>query len=155
MAVIAYPTINGVRYDFSSVEINIDGTLFNGVKEITYKQSLEPGELRGTRAQLIGRTRGKYSAEATLTMFKTEYQQLVAALSAKGLGYMETAFDIVVNHSEAAEGVVTDLIVGCRIKDDEDSGSEGSDPLVVKVSLHVMRINRNGANPLSPKQMLL
>lgn len=151
---IPYPLINGNRFDFSSVELRLGNpsTLFvGGVKEVTYSDSLEPGELRGNHAQLIGRTRGQYSAEASLTMFKQEFQQLVALL---GAGYMEVSFDTVVSFSEQGSAVITDVLSGCRIKKAEDSGSEGGDPLTVKVDLHVMALIRNGVPPLNPLRML-
>lgn len=152
---IQYPLINGNRFDFSSVEVVAESVLFGGVKEITYTDSLEPGELRGNRSQLIGRTRGKYAVEASLTMFKSEFQQLITLLGSKGVGYMEVAFTVVVSHSEPGNDVVTDTLLGCRIKKAEDQKQEGGEPLTVKAELHVMRLDRNGVTPLHPKQMLL
>lgn len=152
---IQYPLINGNRFDFSSVEVVIDSVLFGGVKEVTYSDSLEPGELRGNRAQLIGRTRGKYGAEGSLTLFKSEFQQMIALLGGQGIGYMEASFTVVVAHSEPGSDVVTDTLIGCRIKKAEDQKQEGGEPLTVKCDLHIMRIDRNGVTPLHPKQMLL
>ena len=36
---ISYPLINGLYFDWSSVEINIDGDVVVGIKEITYSDT--------------------------------------------------------------------------------------------------------------------
>lgn len=151
---IQYPAVNGTRFDFSSIEFTVAGVLFNGVAEINYDDSLKPGEVRGTHAQMIGRTRGKYEAKGDISFFKSEHQQLITLLSTSGLGYMETAFDILVTYSENGFDTIQDKLVGCRLTSGADSNKEGGDPTVVKCELSVMYILRNGATPLNPKQML-
>ena len=153
MPPIAYPLINGHRYDWSSAEINVDGQLFNGITELTYSHSLEPGELSGNRAQVIGRTRGKYRAEGSVTFAKLEYHELTRKL---GPGYMERSFDITVHYqaSSDATDIVTDLLRGCRIKKAENSHSEGEEPLVVACDLSIMYLIENGILPLDARQFL-
>ncbi len=151
---ILYPLINGVRFDFSSVELNFDGTRFSGVKEISYKDGLEPGEVRGNRAQLIGRTRGTYSAEGSLTLFKSEFQQLISQIAIKGVGWAEASFDAVIIYSEASSPLIKDVLLGCRLKTAEDSGGEGGEPLVTKCDLHILAIKRNGVLPMDPTKMV-
>ncbi len=150
---ISYPMINGNRFDFSSVQFTIAGVTFNGVADVNYKHALKPGELRGTRSKMIGRTRGKYEASGDITLFKSEFQQLVTLLGSQGLGYMETSFDIIVTYNELGNVPVTDTLVGCRITDDSDSGKEGGDPTQVKLELNIMYMLRNGVSPLALTQM--
>jgi hypothetical protein len=148
---ISYPLINGVRYDFSSVELNFNGTVQRaGIKSLSYKHSLTPGELRGNRPQIVGRTRGKYEASASFEMFKTEYQQFIFSIGA--FGYMEKAFDITACWADPSNlsQVVMDVIKGCRIKNDEDTGQEGGEAQIVKVELSVLNILRNGVVPFNP-----
>lgn len=151
---LSYPLINGMKHDYSSVEISIDGAKFIGVKEISYKHSLEPGEVRGTRSQLLGRTRGKYSAEGSMTLYLSEYQDLIAKLAAKGIGYLEQDFDVEVSYSGRNTDLVTDRLRGCRIKSADKSHSSGEEALVVKCDLHVMYLLESDKTPLDPKQML-
>lgn len=141
--------INGHRFDFSSVEINVNGRIFTGVTEISYSNSLEPGVVRGTSAQPIGRTRGEASSEASFTMLKSDYSQLIRALDPSGRrGYMERSFDINVSFREDFElPLQNDFLRGCRISQDEDSHSTGSEAIVVSVTLSVMRVFRNGQSP--------
>ena len=140
-----YPDINGLRYDYSSAEINVAGRVITGVKEVRYSHKLEPGKVRGTSAQINGRTRGQYEAEASITLYKQEAQELIAAL---GAGYMEVAFEVVVHYADAGQPVTTDRIVGCRIKSQENSHQEGSDALSVKFDLDVIAVIENGVEPI-------
>src|SRR5687767_2875869 len=136
---IQFPLINGHRYDWSSAVIKLGGVLFNGITELTYRHALEPGELRGNRAQIIGRTRGSYSAEGSITLAKLEYADLIRQL---GDGYMEKAFDITASYQPSSDSadVVTDFLRGCRITSAENSHSEGGDVLVVRCDLSIMWI---------------
>lgn len=141
-----YPLINGVRYDFSSIEARIAGQLFLGFKEISYNETLEPGEVRGTSAQLLARTRGEYKAEGSVTLFKQEWAELLALL---GNGYLEVVFPIVVHYADTAMPVITDNLVGVRLKGGDNAHSQGTDPLVVKSDLHIMYIKQAGLKPLT------
>ena len=155
-----YPLINGHRYDWSSVRITIDGIPYTGVKSINYRQTLTPGIVRGTRSQPTGRTRGIYEPEGSIELYKEDYQDIITALAMAGArGYMEVAFQIMVQYSQAGMGlpgvpVLTDMLAGCRIASDEDSPSEGADPFTVNCDLSIMYVLRNGLSALSPDQLL-
>lgn len=151
----AYPLINGHRFDWSSVQVTIDGIRYTGVKSITYRQTLTPGKVRGTRSQVTGRTRGQYDCEGSVEFYKEDYSDIVRALSAFGTrGYMEYAFPIVVQYSSGVLAVKTDVLAGCRLASDEDAPTESSDGLVVSCDLDIMYITRDGFSALSPDQLL-
>ncbi len=158
--------INGRRYDSSSVEITIlptgpangavgkvagiaagalgVGSIFQGITEISYSDKLEPGEHRAIGTpKLLGMTRGVYSTEASMTMYKEDAAGLIEALSALG-GYGEVAFQITVVTAEAGASPITDTLEGVRITSIEDSVSQGGDPLTVAFELKPLNIKRNG-----------
>jgi hypothetical protein len=146
---VPFPLVNGSRLSFASIEALIASNLFYGIKEISYSEMLEPGEVYGTSPQLMGRTRGQYKSEASFTLFKEEWLDMQLALSTAGsvlgLGWMEFPFDVVVSYAEILGGPIqTDKIRGCRVKKAEDSHSQGTDALVVKVELSTMYVLRNG-----------
>lgn len=150
-----YPFINGHRFDWSSVIITIDGIPYTGVKSITYRQTMTPGLVRGTRAQVTGRTRGQYECEGSLEMYKEDFQLMITALSQLGTrGYMEASFQTMVQYSSGVLATVTDTLAGCRLSSDEDSQSESPDGMVVSCDLSIMYILRNGLSALSPDQLL-
>ena len=141
-----FPLINGNRYDFSSIETNIRGTILRSFKEIAYKNNLEPGEMRGNSPQPGGRTRGEYKPTASFTVPLLEFNELKAAL---GPGYMEVEFDIVVSYAEKNQPTITDKIIAARIKSADRSFSSGTDALVVKCELSIMFIIEDGISPVT------
>lgn len=138
--------INGKSYDFSSIEITINKIPYQGVTEISYSDTLEPGILRGTSAFMRGRTRGMYEAEASFSIYKEDLEPIKTALASLGLGgFMEAEFQITVSYREATSPLIVDTIEGCRIKHNENSHSAGNaDGLIQKVDLSVFRIGWNG-----------
>lgn len=141
-----YPTFNGKRHDWSSIKFDIQGARMRGLKDLSYKHSLEPGELRGTAAQVLGRTLGTYSAEASFTCALAEYQALITEM---GTGYLEQEFNITAKYAVAkGDPINTVEILGCRIKSADNSHSQSNEPLMVKVELSVMLIRENGINPM-------
>ena len=138
-----YPLINGRRYDWSTIEAKIAGSLLGlGLKEIDYAPKLEPGEVRGAGASVIGRTRGLASYKASMTLLKEEFNLFIGSL---GPGYGEEPWDLSVSYADDLGPLTaTDTLIGCRIVEPSQSQSQTSEGLVVKVELSVMRILLNG-----------
>lgn len=144
--------INGKVYDYSSITLAILGIPYEGITEISYSDTLEPGILRGTSALMRGRTRGMYEAEASFTIAKDDFEKVKEALVALGLGgFMEAEFQVTVTYREEGSPLITDTIEGCRIKHQENSHSAGNaDGLVSKVDLSVYRIGWNKLYGVGP-----
>ena len=147
-----FPLVNGNRFDYSSVEIVIAGIPYRGVQSISYKHALKPKKLYGTSAMPLGRTRGQYEpGEPSMDMYKEDYEVLTTALLALGLGgYGEANFQILVSYQEIGSSLIVDTLNGCRITEDEDSHKQGDAESIVKVTLDIMELLRNGkplANP--------
>jgi hypothetical protein len=143
---IDYPGVNGNRYSWASVEILLPkGKRFRGIKALSAKDNLEPGEIRGTAAQLLGRTRGDYKAEASIELWKREADELIAAF---GDGFLEYEFDITANFADRNQPISTIKVLGCRIKGKDESYSMSTEGLAVKFDLSVMGILTNGLRPI-------
>lgn len=138
--------INGKVYQYDNLEIVINGIPYQGITEINYSDTLEPGILRGTSVYMRGRTRGSYEAEASFTIAKADFEAVKAALISLGKGgFGEVEFLISVSYAEPTSPLINDTIEGCRIKHQENSHSSGnSDGLVTKVDLSVFRIGWDG-----------
>lgn len=138
--------INGIVYDFATIKLMLDGDLYVSVKSIKYSDNCEPGELRGTGPQFLGRTTGDYKAEASIELSKGAHNELIKKL---GDGFMLATFDAVVNYQPPGDlEIITDKVLGCRIKKTDNSHSQGSDALTVSLDLHVGKVNWNGYDPL-------
>lgn len=141
---IQFPTINGMRYDFSSVEINLDGVKYVGVKDVSFTHSLKPTHIRGTSAVKMGRTRGVYDATAKLTMYEDEAVTLIRALNVKGAafqhGFMEVSFLVTIVRAENGKPPIMSQLHGCRITDENVEAAEGGEALVRAYDLDVMKL---------------
>lgn len=141
-----YPMVNGHRMSFSSINLSIDGTETIGFRSITYNDTAEPGEVRGAHAQILGRTLGDYTCEASLELYSEELDEFLRAF---GDGYMEKIFDITVVYEEEGGGTTqSDQVHACRIRGINRNHAQGTDPLSVTVDLHPMFITRSGVVPL-------
>ena len=144
-----YPLINGLRYDWTSISIMINGNRRElGATSLDFDDPLEGNLVFGNHAQSLGSTRGTQSCSASVEMLKAEAEQWVRDM---GPGYKEKYFPIVVRFSE--NGTSSEVrLEGCRIKADPFSGAQGGDALKVKFDLMVLRVIRDGiqgvANPL-------
>lgn len=150
MSIPAYPIINGHAYGFSSIEININAVRFRGFKDLKYSQKREIGKLYGNQVSKIARTRGKYDADGSLTMYQHEWEELRDLL---GDGWMQLSFMLTVIYSEY--GPLTarkDVLHGCTITSVKKGGSEGTEPLVVDLDFDIMYVEESGIRPM--KDML-
>jgi hypothetical protein len=143
-----YPLVNGTRHEWSSIEIKLAGAITIGVREAAYNDKLEPTKVFGVHAEALGRTRGVYTAEGSITLLLDEANSLIELL---GDGFKEVVWDMTVSYSEGGK-TITDEIIGCRIKTTDQSLSQGADGLQRKFDLDVMKVLWNGkdslANPL-------
>lgn len=138
---IEYPLINGHRFSWASIEAQFgDAGLIIGLKSINYSPKLDPGKVYGTAPQKIGRTRGKADETADCEMLRLEFENLKETLGNQGIGYGETAFDIVVQFHEDGGPTLTDTIIGCRITAVDLSNADGTDASMAKLTLDPMRI---------------
>jgi hypothetical protein len=159
---LAVPIVNGRRYDFTSVEISINGVPLVGraISSINDSDTLEPGVVRGGSALPLGLTRGEYSAEMSLEMPKEESRMFLAALAAtslgtgSALGYMESRFEVSVAYAEGFGQTQTDRLNGCRVKRVDESHARGSDGLTVRFECFVQYVNRDGLSPLGVDAMI-
>lgn len=146
---VANPLVNGNRFSFSSIEAAVLGVIFYGFGEVNYSDNLDPGDVRGTSSQRLGRTQGDYKAEASIGVYLEEWLDLQVLLApAPPLGLMTTVFNVVVNYAELAlNPPQTDVIKGCRIKKIANDFKQSTEGLLVKLDLDVSYIIRNGRVP--------
>jgi hypothetical protein len=146
MATLTQPLINGFRYQFSNIEIDIDGDVITEVTSIDYEHKLEPGETRGTGSvYATGRTTGEYTASGKIEL----PIHVAAALRARlGKGYLRKPFPITVSYADEGQPVITDRLFDCRMTGESNSHSNGTDGLVESIDLHIMRVQKNGVDPV-------
>src|SRR4051812_30287839 len=126
---LQYPFINGHRYSPSSVEFlfQLPTSAFimpsNGVRSMSYSPGLDPGVLRGLHPQVMGRTRGTQTDEASFELYMLEFEAFRAQPGIAGPGFLEVPFNIVVTLCEpqipgvagAPPPCLVHSIIGARI----------------------------------------
>lgn len=135
------PTINGLDYDFATVDVKLNGAEYMRVKDFSFSDDMEPGLGWGTSVEYVAETLGQYKANGSITLYLASAKIFRDAL---GDGYGAVHFDIVANFAPPGAPIITIEAVGCRVKKDDNSGSAGSDPLAEKFDLHIRKIQRDG-----------
>jgi hypothetical protein len=143
-----YPDVNGTATSYCSIRLLVGpGIPLVGVKSINYKDAGEISKVRGMSAVDIGRTRGKVSSEGDIEMLQEEWDELLPKITFAGVvGYMESTWPVSVAYAEpsAPQKTKVDALIGVRFHSAEKSNSEGTDALMVKVSMSIMQIRWNG-----------
>lgn len=142
---------NGVSAVNQVTGLQLKGQL--GIRELSYGDQMPPNLVYANDAAPIGRTRGQYSANASMAMLLPQYYAFIAALKASALGggpnvgYGEIAFDISAQYLMSGFGasLVQAQLIGCRIGHVSTSSSAGSqDPISKTMDLNPMYIIENG-----------
>jgi len=144
------PTINGYAYDFSTISISLSGKTFSGINSISYSDGVERTKIYGTGPKPIGTTRGQYSADGSLEFYKHEFDRFASSVT----NLYDVTFDITVTYKTPGQQITYDKLVGCKIDKVENSGSTGSDGLMVPITLTVMDIIRNGKSGMAESDVL-
>jgi hypothetical protein len=146
---IKHPLINGKRVQHSDGQITIRSRIFIDFKSFSFKESLKPGKVRGSRKRVQGRTVGVYDADGSFEMYMGEAEELLKELCRDGQGYGEQEFDVVINYQARGMPMVTVELIGCRIMDLDTNHSEDENGIAHKFDLDIMKIKRNGLEMVS------
>jgi hypothetical protein len=141
-------TINGHRFGWSSVSLGIDGVDQEDFTEINHKWSTERGKVRGKGSRVKAFTEGEHDVEGDISVLKSAWPKILKALKDKYGSIKKASFTITIQTSDTGESeIVTEELIGCRIAGGEDAIKQGTDPLSVKVPLHILRYKINGIDP--------
>lgn len=147
---IQRPLLNGHEFSHTSLEILIEGLPLIGVKSMNYSAKKEVGKVYGTAPQKLGRTRGKEDPTCDMEIYRIEWEVVKQRLGVNGQGFMERPVLIQVTIAEPGMPILVDQIWSAEVTEASFSSSDGTDPLVVKLTFDVMRILSNGAAPSLP-----
>lgn len=142
---IPYPLINGYRHSFSSIKLQIARLTIIGFKSISYDRSRSRTMVYGNSADPIGKTRGKNEYKMEAELYLAEYNFLMQSL---GNGYGDQFFQVFVDADEDGSDIVHDVATGCTLDSSEAGGSEGTDPLVRKVTFNPIKILFGGRDDM-------
>lgn len=141
-------SINGNMYSWGSVSVFCDGLPLIGVCGVKYSDKRERVKAYGTGRHHAprGRSRGKYSAEGSLTLWKDTAADLRIYLASRsGTGsYGDTEFQLSVQFFENDTDLHDVQLVRACIAGSDTSADENPDPLKEEIPLDIIAIIRDG-----------
>jgi hypothetical protein len=143
---LQFPMINGLRHDWSSIELKANSQLFMGIKAIDYEWTREVAMVRGFSPDPLGQTRGTNSYGCTVEMYLAEWNLFLSQL---GSGYGDTFFSISSSYAENGFDQITDQIIGTRLIGCAANMTQGSDPLTRKLKFQPTKIKYQGFDDLA------
>ena len=141
--------INGNVYSWGSIVAKVGGEEFSGLVGVTYSQKRERTKQYGTGRHQAprGRTRGKYSAEAKVTVVRgtmSDFINFLASRARDGISYGDVVFQVTIQFVEDDETQMLVELLDCVISSEDATDDEGNESLKDEVGLDVMRIRKNG-----------
>jgi len=139
--------INGNQVSWGSLILRReDGSVITGFTGLNYSQKRErvKGYGAGRHHAPRSRSRGKYSAEAKITCWKSTAEEIRASLDDGTGNYGDTEFMLIADYAEADEVPITVELFGCVIGGEDDNDEEQPDPLKEEIAIDVMYIKKNG-----------
>ena len=145
------PLINGFEYGWSNIGVFINGILPTlGITAIDYSQTAVLENLYGYGNMPLARGAGNYSAEASITLYKSEIIALETAarqqnpLNSLGEISQILPFDITVSFLRPdGSGVSTNILRNCQFTDNKVSSKQGDTSITTQLTLVLSHIEWN------------
>lgn len=148
-----YPILNGVAPSYADIQVKITpsgGDLISmvDIQSINSSWTVEVGEQRGASGgRILRRTTGSLTPEASMTLYRTGYQQMMRVLKdlAPQRGNQRAVslvhFNVHVIHTPPDESELYEYVIkGCRILGRTLNSTEGTDAEVIEVPLSPIEI---------------
>lgn len=140
---MAAPLINGERHAWGDIKLVLLGRTVTGITKITYSDKQDKQNNYGAGNNPVSRGRGKYEAEASITLHKYEVDAIQTAIG-KGKRIQDiAAFDITVSYLNENDQPVTDLIRNCEFTDKKLDVKQGDTVIESEYALIVSHIDWN------------
>lgn len=128
------PNINGEAYAWVDITVNIGGTIIAGITSIEYSEDAEVTNNYGAGRKPVSQSVGKSEFTASMTIDRAEYNALLRSAPGNSLIKIPR-FDVIVSYLPEGSAPTTDIIKGCRFKNNKGGGSEGDSTVMVDLEL--------------------
>lgn len=155
MGELQYPKIDGEYVSWAEIGISLEtygGKSFRTAdfSALDWDHKLEPGRVEGTGPMHVGRTFGKYEANASMSMWidsALAFQEALQDIDGKRYGTVK--FDIMCSYEPlSAEGfagsgrIITLKLVAARIAGEASKNAPGPDGTGIDMPLSIDRIEK-------------
>ena len=134
------PLINGKAYSWSQIELSIGQTEVYGISKIGYSDNQEMQNNYGKGTVPVSRGYGKYVAEASITLSRTEIEALQKLVTSGRLQEIKE-FDITVAYLPEGGTIVKHKIKACRFLNNGVDVSRGDMEMETELNLIVAVID--------------
>jgi hypothetical protein len=142
--------VNGNIFEWGSIRVKIRGAELIGFYEISYGHKRERQAVYGAGKHHapIGVTRGKYSVEnGKLGVWKhaaRDLRKYLAQYAPDKKSYGDVEFNIIAEYIDYGQESITEELLRCYIVSENDSHSEGTDPLKEEIGIFITVAKKNG-----------
>lgn len=128
------PLINGVNYSWANVTCVIYGVPVVGITKITYKNKQKKENHYGLGSQPISRGYGNEDPEASISLYKDEWNKIIAA--APNHNPLEAPFsDIIIQFGGSRVTAKTDVLQAAEFLEDPFTIGQGDTKAMVDIPL--------------------
>lgn len=133
---LEYPLINGVRFTWSSIKVNVGAVQYLGCKSVNINEKGDAAKMHGTTQTILGAGAPMYDADGDMEFYQQEGDvllQAVAALPGKP-GWMNKPLTVTVQYIDEGQPLTTVKML-VRLAGRTVGGSEGTELLTTKFPL--------------------
>jgi hypothetical protein len=137
---LQYPQVNGFKTSFCSIEMKVMGGIqLPGIKSINYGEPLSSSTVYGSSAYPQGETRGQLKGAGSIEVYQDQYYSFINALTLNGArGFADGFVPITVTFAETGMITISDFLPKARIHSPDQSHSEGTEALTVKLTMNIL-----------------
>lgn len=133
----------GTMQGWNAITVNLFGRDVEGITSIKYLDSMEKENVQGAGAYPVGRSRGNYEAEASITLYKEEIDAIKKASS---VPLLEIApFDIIVQYTMPDGTILKDVIRNAEFMNDGVELEQGDGTISTELELIISHIEYDAA----------
>lgn len=142
--------INGKAYDWSSIDIGVEGCENIEPVEISYSDSLDDEAIYGKGGKTRGYGTGNYSATCDITLQREDYNEFCKVVKAKGKAFYKYVVPkITVSYADEGAETSVDVITNVKFNSREFKGSQGDKGVTVPLKGKVFgTIKSNGVEAI-------
>lgn len=133
----------GTMQGWNSITVNFLGRDCEGISSLKYTDQVTKENVYGAGGMPVGRARGNYEAEASITLYKEEVDAIKAALTAGKRIQDIDAFDISVVYEDKAGLMNTDRIRNCEFTNDGVEVEQADGTIATEFTLIISHIEWN------------
>jgi len=135
----------GTMQGWNSITANMLGRDVEGFTAISYNDNQTKENVYGTGGMPVGRSRGNYEPEASITLYKEEIDGLMLSLP-PGKRIQDIApFDIIVIYEDNNGLIKKDIIRNCEFTNNGVEVAQGDGTIATQFTLIVSHIDWNAA----------